>query len=307
MNTFKTSYNTGHSLDLVFSGQTLIFQNMPLDCLGRSFSIHIKNLRGVEVFHLCDQVASRYRIDLSVLPKETFLIDLYFSCGDTYWSFFSGNYPMFEKARNCRFLSSPLQLYNYQQSQRLTTELADTHRWQRSEKMCQSSHPDVVDCAHELARGNLFNYSRMLAVHDYVARNIAYDCDALESGNYRFADNSALGTLHKGRSVCQGYANLSVALLRALGIPARVVYCYALGEGTNGAWDTQNNLKAKESDHVITAAFVDQQWHFMDVTWDSDLKYVGGNRQIKTGLGVRHHYFDMTIPSLSLTHKLFVR
>ena len=48
---------------------------------------------------------------------------------------------------------------------------------------------------------------------------------------------SAVEAWHAGRGVCQDYAHISLAVLRAMGVPARYVpgYFYPKAEGTVGA------------------------------------------------------------------------
>ena len=161
-----------------------------------------------------------------------------------------------------------------------------------------------MDYARSIAKGHLFTNTKILAVHDFVARNVAYDTDALKSNRYLFCDCSALATLRLRRSVCQGYTNLSIALLRALGIPAMEVPCYALGQGARGGWELETNRMAVSANHVLTAAFTGRRWSVMDVTWDSDLEFVDGREREKTGCGISHCYFDMTPSMLSLSHKI---
>ena len=118
-------------------------------------------------------------------------------------------------------------------------------------------------------------------------------------------DSSALGTLSSKKSVCQGYSDLSVALLRAAGIPAMALSCFALGISIEKKW-TPQILGSTETNHCITAAFGEKhkRWMIMDITWDSDNEYVNGTFKSKSGLGKHHKYFDVTIPFLSFTHRL---
>ena len=181
----------------------------------------------------------------------------------------------------------------------LKKQLASTHQY-------QSGKRSIIDCARSIVKGHLFPYTKMLAIHDFVAQHVYYDMDALVSGKYKYNDHSASATLHQHRGICQGYTNLSIALLRALGIPAMEVSCYALGQSSDGDWTRSENRAATSANHVLTAAFVDHRWCIMDVTWDSDLEFVQGRRREKTGRGISHCYFDMTPSMLSLTHKIIM-
>lgn len=155
----------------------------------------------------------------------------------------------------------------------------------------------LVSLAKEITKGLDSDYDKLLAIHNWVAKNIYYDYDALRSGNYGRTD--AYGTYEDKKSVCQGYAELTLALCRAVGIPTRLVSGYALGVGTNGTWD-ENSL-SRSSNHAWNEAFVDNRWIILDTTWDSDNKYENG-KFIEGDKRMR--YFDISLQYFSVTHRI---
>lgn len=88
---------------------------------------------------------------------------------------------------------------------------------------------------------------RVDAVSAWVHDNFEYI-----SGSSRGTDG-AVDTLLAGRGVCRDYAHVVVALLRALGTPARLVSVYAPG------------LKPMDF-HAVAEAWVDDAWHIVDAT-----------------------------------------
>ncbi len=78
----------------------------------------------------------------------------------------------------------------------------------------QSDHPEIIAQAEEIAGGgnNVVQFA-----HDVIA----FTGDSLPYESYGAQD--ALTTLQRGYAVCTGKANLAVALLRVLGVPARVL------------------------------------------------------------------------------------
>lgn len=148
------------------------------------------------------------------------------------------------------------------------------------------------------------NYERILAVHDWVADNIYYDYDSLNDGSYRFAKIDALSILKTKRTVCCGYSALSVALLRALGVMALNMDCYALGVSvSNNAWS--DNAMKEPANHVLTFAYADDRWIMMDTTWDSNKQYRNGE-YITQAQPISHIYFDGTIAFFSYTHRFIL-
>ncbi|MDR2795232.1 MAG: transglutaminase-like domain-containing protein, partial [Spirochaetaceae bacterium] len=86
------------------------------------------------------------------------------------------------------------------------------------------------------------------AVHDYIVSTLTYDSASFSnSGRSRKMD--AVSVIENVTGVCEGYANLSAALLRAAGIPVKIVAARSIGH----AW---NNV------------YIDDAWKFYDATWD---------------------------------------
>lgn len=166
----------------------------------------------------------------------------------------------------------------------------------------QSDLPKIISLANKITKYKTGNYNKILAVHDWVAENLYYDKDALNSGKYMYERYDVLSMLDNRRTVCRGYSKLAVTLLRAIDIPAIDVECFALGESSDGDWNDNNNLTA-EANHVITFALASNRWIIMDPTWDSVNEYRHGEYIEKTEGGARHNYFDATLAFFSYTHR----
>ena len=78
--------------------------------------------------------------------------------------------------------------------------------------------------AHELADGAATQAEVVQRVCDFVVENVAYDSDkaAVLSAQVGYVPNPD-STLASGTGVCFDYASLGAAMLRSLGIPAKVV------------------------------------------------------------------------------------
>ena len=88
------------------------------------------------------------------------------------------------------------------------------------------------------------------AIHDWVAKNIAYDVAQLDSKQPR--EYSAVETLHNKSAVCNGYANLTAALNRAIGIKAQVAY------------GTVTHEDGTKVEHAWNETFIDGSWISQD-------------------------------------------
>lgn len=93
-----------------------------------------------------------------------------------------------------------------------------------------------------LTGGNL-----VLSMNDWVASRFSYDASASHSGT------TATDSFASLRGVCRDYAHVLIALVRAVGIPARFVSAYAPG--------------VQPPDfHAVVEVFLDGDWHLVDPT-----------------------------------------
>lgn len=97
-----------------------------------------------------------------------------------------------------------------------------------------------------------------LAFHDYIVKLLYYDFDSLTDRKAQ----DALAVLHNEMAVCEGYATLYAALLRASGIQAQVY------TGSNHAWNM---------------IYWTGEWHDVDTTWDDPVWNDGGTCNVTTG------------------------
>lgn len=165
----------------------------------------------------------------------------------------------------------------------------------------ECNNKEIIKLAKEITDYAVSDYEKVLTIHDWVCSNIWYDYDLLNDSTDNY-NVGALDTLHSKRSLCQGYASLTAALLRAVNIPAKVVNGYALGNGTDGQWN-KKTLETKEVNHAWNEAYVDGRWIVLDTTWDSNNIYQDGEFYSPEDIP-SHLYFDVTMEIFSLTHKL---
>lgn len=141
---------------------------------------------------------------------------------------------------------------------------------------------------------------KVLVIHDFVAKHLYYDFDSLLSTES--TNRTIEQIVHTRRCVCQGFADLTLLLLKSIGIQAENILCYAIQNIFESGWSSAFN-RTSELNHVITRAKLENRWLFMDVTWDSTNRFEN-NVYIKGGW-VSHRYFDVTLPFLSSTHRFF--
>ncbi|WP_462413545.1 transglutaminase domain-containing protein [Neobacillus sp. Marseille-QA0830] len=136
-------------------------------------------------------------------------------------------------------------------------DLTDSDPYLTPSYMVQSSDPTILSLANSITAGKQTDSEKSKAIFYWVAKNVAYDAKLVDSPQPPLY--SALQTYQTRLVLCTGYADLSAALHRAIGIKAKVVY----GENhawneilLNGAWQTQDPTYASGFIDLNTKAFV---------------------------------------------------
>ena len=86
----------------------------------------------------------------------------------------------------------------------------------------QSDNTDLIDLANTLTSGKTTQWEAVLAINGWVMDHISYGSNT--------SGTDALSTYDLRVGVCTNYSHLAAALLRAAGIPARLVSGYALSK-----------------------------------------------------------------------------
>ncbi|WP_413299537.1 transglutaminase-like domain-containing protein [Bacillus sp. 1P10SD] len=95
--------------------------------------------------------------------------------------------------------------------------------------MVQSTDPGLVALAQNITNGKKTDVEKSKAIFSWVAKNVAYNAPLVNSTNPPMY--TALQAYQSRNVLCSGYAHLSAALHRAVGIKTKVSY------GENHAWN----------------------------------------------------------------------
>lgn len=161
----------------------------------------------------------------------------------------------------------------------LSVENLDHRKFQQAlypSNKIQSDAPEIQLTAAAIIEGANTPEEKARAIHNWVAQNVNYDVD----GYFAFVDGEkeksylnqpldAVSVFHSKKSVCTGYARLTAALLRAVGIPAKVVSGvanYAPIEWTKDNSDPNSPYVHAWVEYDLTG---NGNWQSMDTTWDA--------------------------------------
>ncbi|MCS1351992.1 transglutaminase family protein [Mechercharimyces sp. CAU 1602] len=145
----------------------------------------------------------------------------------------------------------------------------------------QSNDKKIKELAQSLTKGAGDERAQAKKIYRYVSRTIKYDVPKFRNDTFSLND-SALKALAEKKGVCQDYAFLAVALLRANGMEARFVEGYA--EGVRHAW---------------VEVRIGGEWVTMDPTWGSG--YI--NQRDVFVPSYTEKYFDPEPTMFNRTHK----
>lgn len=295
---FISGYYKNEYLKLTSNGTTLVVDGKIKNVINWNLIVYDQYAR--EVFEHSSRIQTKGsikdRIDLSLL-KGKYNIAIYINDdrnSRTLWSYYT-NIPINVEEDTITFDFPPTYEENYNKV--LEASRLNPKKYLSLDHIKEDEREVLVNLAEKITKGLDSDYDKLLAIHNWVTDNIYYDYDAYRTGNYVKTD--AYGTYENGKSVCQGYAELTLALCRAVGIPTRLVSGYALGIGTSGIWD-ENSLY-NISNHAWNEAFIDNRWVILDTTWDTFNRYENG-RFIEGQKSMR--YFDISLQYFSSTHRI---
>lgn len=127
------------------------------------------------------------------------------------------------------------------------------------EEGIESDHPAIINCACQVigSSQNPYEISRLL--FSFVNNHMKYDLSVSDR-------RGALHALNSGRGSCQDFADLYVALCRAAGIPARLIYGIRYNTEEHGALTGRRNVADKH--HVWTEVYLESyQWVPVEPTY----------------------------------------
>lgn len=293
---FCSSYNRDAAVRLAIRGNKLFFLRKSKPLRGRNLVGASPDGSGKKTVLKPDSDGG---YDLSILPHTYQVLSLCSHISNTDYYVTYIRVPISVHVHDSSFYNTPAFIYNMDYMRRIPTDEDYLQYWLKATDYFQSDEEPIKNIAKEIAgRCVEDDYLRVLAVHKFVVRNLFYDYDELKAKERQ--DDSAVAVVKRRHTTCRGYVSLCVSLLRAMNIPAQQLACYMAKPGQ--LMDVEN-VKLKNTNHEVVAAFADNRWLLLDPTRDSHNKYQNGefyrlNEQPSLA------NFDMTEQFFSFTHCL---
>lgn len=305
-NIFCTSFYTEKTI-LEIRSNSLCIKELPSDKSFNEILVYIHDDKNnIYKKEFLSRIKSKYaEYILPNLSLGRYYLSIYRKSmnGDNmYYSYMGGvDIPIFNEHGCYHFVGSMILQSNEQFILKIKTDRQSLETYTKPSYYIQSYDAEIKEKAKEITRFSHNDYHKVLAIHNWVARTLYYDYDALEGDAYKSMHISATNTLSTGKSVCQGYTELAIAMMRAVGIPAIGVICYAIDSNTQGGWN--NPMCLSETNHIIAIAYVEGRWIIMDSTWDSSNRFEDKEYIQVSSNGIFTKHFDMSLPFVSNTHR----
>ncbi len=126
--------------------------------------------------------------------------------------------------------------------------------------------PAVIAKARELTANATTDTAKAQAIYDYITSKVKYDY-ALAAALPAVYIPSPAQTLSSNKGICYDYASLNAAMLRSVGIPAKL--------------DMGTSTKVKEY-HAWNEVFLNGKWVVVDTTVDASMKQGGKKTTLTT-------------------------
>jgi transglutaminase-like putative cysteine protease len=285
---FRFSYMPGGDFRIALTGSSVRLENLPDT---QAFSrVLLRVTRKRDGALLFEDKLSRGKNGTAALSVKgirdgDYFIELYTSDDTQFVSYARGSDVEFYVTGGVmKFAQSPLYEVNSKIFNSKRMDLQAQQYYTRSTTSVQSGDAAIIAKSRAIvtAAGAIRGYGEVLAICDYVSASFWYDRDAAVSGNIGPTD--ALSTLGREVGTCENFANITAALLRARGYPAKIV------KGFTGTVS-----------HSWNEVFVDDKWIIVDTTWNTG-NYVENGVKTRS-LGVyTHRYFDAALEAFSRDH-----
>lgn len=299
--TFQLSCNPDEKTEIVLKGKNLLIRNLPksegfnyvmLKLVGENGALPAKKCK--------NKREDKYDVKFNLwdVPNGAYYVEVYSAKENhaAYVSYFRGRSLSIQvNDTNMDFILPPTLTANKEMYDAVPKDESSLAQYLEPSEKVASDHPVIIELAFHITSGASSDYEKVKAVHDWVSGNIWYDYDELSTGVLR--DVSVFETLSSKKGVCIDFATLAAALLRAVGIPAKLEAGYVLNMSAQEEW-TKASLSGKICNHVWNLAFADGRWIIIDATYDTNNTYKNKTYSTETGMKNRR-YFDISIEFLS--------
>lgn len=154
--------------------------------------------------------------------------------------------------------------------------------------MYVNHYDEIYATTQELIKDCTTEMEKIVAIHDWICQNFAYDYEALKTSDGMYNANQIDWCFENKRAICGGFTSLGKLMYQMAGIP-----CFEVG---GSAYDTALS-------HTWILVYYNGSWHYMDLTWDCPNAYFGeGKPNNILGQPAEYDYFGTPAHVFGGTH-----
>lgn len=141
----------------------------------------------------------------------------------------------------------------------------------------------VFDTAASITNDRMSDRDKIKAVHDWIVNHTRYDKENFDNDTIPEDSYSIAGVMLNGKAVCSGYAVTFDYFMYVLGIEHE----HVSGNATNSSGLTGG--------HAWNRVLLDNQWYYVDCTWDDPVRSDGKDE-------LRYTYYLISNEQISKDH-----
>ncbi len=296
----------GDSIAFIINENKLLFQGYTNIPNSKKAGIYIEDLNGISDI---DTGTGEYigSFDISTLSEGKHKIKLFISLDgknlttvpfpSAYITVLNGN-AYFEKDN--------IYQNNLTKFEELNNKNPDDYLSMSELRMNTQEVSAIKQKAKEITKNASNDYEKAFLIYQWICKNISYDNDSLTNlDNLDIDTQKPYAVLTNEKAICQGYSELTQAMLRSIGIPC----IFVRGTGGSDIWDTPTSIRIS---HSWNYAYVNDgngyRWVSLDTTFGAGYKIDNGNKILGTSYSDDYVYttffFDQS--ELAVSHTKYI-
>ncbi len=201
------------------------------------------------------------------------------------------------------FFKTPNYDYNLETTKELWTDEQSLQELLKPQNDVECDDPIVASYANDVCSGCKDDWAKVFNIYTFITNQMLYDDVQLEDDITVYQDGAKC-LIRRRIAICEGFANVFVAMCRAQGIPAAVEF--GVGYSSYDDIVSIDELESIDSDHAWCAVCLDGEWYYLDPTFDIGGYYEGDSwddgytDEVTPG----YAFYLLPLEAISFDHKI---
>ena len=286
----------GETVEMHIIGDRIAFSSS----VDREYSLVIMNCEDLAVVRNLSGGGTSFSLDVGSYIREDvlyYLVIYYDAYGTTLQS---GDNIIFKNSGRLHFWKSENYEFNAGRCEELWTDQKSLKECLEPQNDIECDDPVLISYSEQICEGAADDWEKAYRIYSYITGELIYDVTEAESSGNGYQD-SAIDIIRDGKGVCEGFANVFVALCRAQGIPAVVQF----GLGYGDYYELLNKVgnSGEYADHAWAAVYLGGKWHYVDPTYDISTIFFGDDDYEYVDTSTR--YYLLPLEAFSNDHRIY--